>query len=93
MIRAVLYLFLVIILITVLRSVIGVLSKFFQGLLEPPSSAASGEPRPAGKDLGGELKRDPICGTYISTATSLKKTIKGDVVHFCSPECRDKFPA
>jgi YHS domain-containing protein len=40
---------------------------------------------------GGELKRDPVCGTYVSTAVSVKRTVKGEVVHFCSEECRDKY--
>ncbi|HUA64040.1 MAG TPA: hypothetical protein VML19_35170 [Verrucomicrobiae bacterium] len=40
---------------------------------------------------GGELRRDPVCGTFVSTAVSLTKTVKGEVVYFCSKECRDKF--
>jgi len=39
----------------------------------------------------GELRKDPVCGTYVSTATDLKKTSKGETFYFCSPECRDKF--
>jgi len=42
---------------------------------------------------GGDLKRDPVCGTYVSTAVSVKRTVKGQVVHFCSDECRDKYRA
>jgi YHS domain-containing protein len=38
-----------------------------------------------------ELKKDPVCGTYVSAATSLTRTINGTIVHFCSPECRDKY--
>ncbi len=40
---------------------------------------------------GGELKRDPVCGTYVSADTAITRTVKGEVVHFCSAECRDKF--
>ena len=40
---------------------------------------------------GGELKRDPVCGTYVSTAVSLTRNIGGEVVHFCSKECRDRY--
>jgi YHS domain-containing protein len=39
----------------------------------------------------GDLKRDPVCGTYVSTSVSVKRTVKGQVVHFCSNECRDKY--
>lgn len=42
---------------------------------------------------GGELKKDPVCGTYISTSLALTRTIKGESVYFCSKECRDKFVA
>ncbi|HTS63717.1 MAG TPA: hypothetical protein VMH28_16950 [Candidatus Acidoferrales bacterium] len=40
---------------------------------------------------GGELKRDPVCGTYISTSLAMTRTVKGELVYFCSKECRDKF--
>ena len=42
-------------------------------------------------EVGGELKQDPVCGTFIPTASSVKKTINGELVHFCSISCRDKF--
>jgi len=40
---------------------------------------------------GGELKKDPVCGTYVSAASSLTRNVDGHVVYFCSKECRDKF--
>ena len=40
---------------------------------------------------GGELKKDPVCGTYISTSLAVTRKVKGEVVYFCSNECRDKF--
>jgi YHS domain-containing protein len=54
----------------------------------PPSAS-----RPASTSAVGELKKDPVCGTYVSTATSLTQTVGGAPVYFCSPECRDKFLA
>jgi len=42
---------------------------------------------------GGELKKDPVCGTYVSTALSVTRKVNGEMVHFCSPECRDKYRA
>ncbi|MBV9505087.1 MAG: YHS domain-containing protein [Acidobacteriia bacterium] len=42
---------------------------------------------------GTELKKDPVCGTYVSMAASVTSTVNGSVVHFCSPQCRDKFRA
>jgi YHS domain-containing protein len=43
--------------------------------------------------LGGELKKDPVCGIYVSTAVAVTKNIDGQLVHFCSKECRDKYRA
>jgi hypothetical protein len=40
---------------------------------------------------GGELKKDPVCGIYVSTAVSITRKIDGELVHFCSTECRDKY--
>ena len=42
---------------------------------------------------GGELKKDPVCGTYVSAATSLNQKVAGELVYFCSPECQQKFRA
>jgi YHS domain-containing protein len=42
---------------------------------------------------GGELKKDPVCGTYVSAATSLNQKVGGELVYFCSPECKEKFRA
>jgi YHS domain-containing protein len=51
------------------------------------------EPRGPGPTVvaGGELKKDPVCGTYVSTSLAVTRTIKGEVVYFCSNECRNKF--
>jgi len=40
---------------------------------------------------GGELKKDPVCGTYVSTAASLSRKVGGEMVYFCSADCREKF--
>lgn len=39
------------------------------------------------------LQQDPVCGTYVAIDTSLKKVVQGQVLHFCSAECRDKYQA
>jgi YHS domain-containing protein len=90
MVRAVLYLFLAIILISVLRSVIGVVGKVVSGFLDAGSSAPA-QRADSGPRKAGELKRDPVCGTYISTETSVKRTVGGEVVHFCSTACSEKY--
>jgi YHS domain-containing protein len=51
------------------------------------TTAAGGAP---GSTL---LHQDPVCGTYVAAASSLRKISKGQVYHFCSEECRDRFQA
>ena len=51
------------------------------------------QPRDPGVVSGGELKKDPVCGTYVSAALSVTRTVNGELVHFCSQECRDKYAA
>jgi YHS domain-containing protein len=66
------------------------LRNFFAGNRSPlPRHTANPPPPPV--PAGGELKKDPVCGTYVSTAASLTRTVGGQVVHFCSKECRDKY--
>jgi len=54
-----------------------------------PSPAKPQQPPPV--PTGGELKKDPVCGTYVSASNSLSRTVKGQVVYFCSAQCRDKY--
>ena len=42
---------------------------------------------------GGELKKDPVCGTYVSPEAAFTRTVKGQVLHFCSADCRDRYSA
>jgi YHS domain-containing protein len=95
--RGIFELLLVVLVITVLRSVIGVLMKIFGNIVGPQggasgASAQHNQPRPA-VPSGGELKKDPVCGTFIAAATALQKRVGGELYYFCSATCRDKFKA
>jgi len=70
----------------VLRTFFAVLRR--GGLGQPATTGDGGQRRDTPV---AELKKDPVCGTYVPAATSLTRTINGSVVHFCSPECRDKY--
>jgi YHS domain-containing protein len=39
------------------------------------------------------LHRDPVCGTYVSEEVSFTLEDRGQVHHFCSLECRERFRA
>lgn len=86
MFRLISYLLITIFLITILRSVIGLILQAFSSAVQSQAS----EPASA-VPLSGELKKDPVCGTYTSAATSIQKTIGGRTFYFCSPQCRDRF--
>jgi YHS domain-containing protein len=77
--------------LTFIRSVMGLIMKTMgelMGTSTPPST-----PQPKGAPQGGELKRDPVCGTYIPEATAVPLKIRGETLHFCSTACRDKYKA
>ena len=81
--------------ISILRSVIGLIVRTFGDLVgsnlaqsapkEPSQSPSSDTP------VDGELKKDPVCGTYVLAATAVKKTSDGHTIYFCSNNCSEKF--
>lgn len=88
MLRAILYAIVAVLAISMLRSVIGILAKSFHDFVNP---APAHQPRRPSVESGGELKRDPVCGTFISTSTALHRTVGKQVYYFCSRECLEKF--
>ena len=87
MLRSLIFDFVVpILLFLLLRSI---LRGFFSPSAPRRPSQSSGPP----VSPGGELKKDPVCGTYVSTSVALRETVRGETVYFCSPECRDKYRA
>ncbi len=97
MFRALLYVIAFTLVMSVLRSILGIIAKAFSGQASPFSvrtGASPGAPSSSGASSapsGGELKKDPVCGTFISTATAFQKYSGGQTYYFCSTECRDKF--
>jgi YHS domain-containing protein len=57
----------------------------------PGGTNAGGPRRPANIPQANELKKDPVCGTFVSTAVALQKSAGGQTYYFCSADCRDKF--
>lgn len=37
------------------------------------------------------LHRDPLCGTFLPAEISHRLTEGGQVLHFCSAECRERY--
>ena len=93
MLRALAYLVITVFLISIVRAVVGTILKAFAQMSSSPQNGARPAQRPQTVPLTGELKKDPVCGTYTAAATALKQTIRGETVYFCSPQCRDKYVA
>jgi YHS domain-containing protein len=89
LLRLLAYLIGAILVVTLLRSVLGVVLRGVAELFRPPGTSTPTHPSKEG--LGGELKKDPVCGTFISPATAIQTTAGGTTHYFCSVECRDKF--
>jgi len=90
MFRGILYLILITVAISVIKAVIGIVSKAAFG----NTSSDTGAPRPRSSSRPssvGELRKDPVCGTFVSTATALQTKAGGEMYYFCSTTCRDKF--
>ena len=73
--------------ISVVRSVVSMVQRTFSGGRTTPAV----RPRAASAGPATMLHQDPVCGTYVAPDASLKRIVNGRVLHFCSPECRDKY--
>lgn len=93
MFRVIFYLLLTVVVISVLKSIVGIFLKgvaqAMKGSSSPPGPRSASHQVP----LTGELKKDPVCGTYVAAAGSIKETVAGRTMHFCSAQCRDKYVA
>ncbi|HWR49599.1 MAG TPA: hypothetical protein VN428_00725 [Bryobacteraceae bacterium] len=87
MIRTVLFLLLAILIITLLRGIVGIVGKGIAGLADPKSPTR----RSGAATAHDELKRDPVCGVYIPAATAVKRTVEGEIIHFCSEDCAGRY--
>jgi YHS domain-containing protein len=76
--------------ISVIRSVISFVQRAVSGV-RPPNRVRGGGG--AAGTAATMLQQDPVCGTYVAVDSSLKRVVNGRVLHFCSPECRDKYNA
>jgi YHS domain-containing protein len=70
-----------------------VLRNVFAGFRRPASRPTAAAPPPPPTRAGGVLHKDPVCGTYVSSDSGITQTVDGQMVYFCSPECRDKYRA
>jgi YHS domain-containing protein len=56
-----------------------------------PKAVPASAPRPEVPPQAIPLQRDPLCGTYVSPEISFPLEQPGQVLHFCSEECRARY--
>jgi YHS domain-containing protein len=44
-----------------------------------------------GTEVDDVLVQDPVCKTYIAQRDSIHLRRNGDLIHFCSAQCRDRY--
>ena len=65
--RLILYVVVGVVILTLLRSVLEAVGKAFSSASSSPSSPSAGAPRGQAPQ---SLKKDPVCGTFVSAATA-----------------------
>ena len=64
----------------------------FTALDEKPKSKEVPPPEKKGnEDDASEMKKDPVCGTWVEDSSSYYADTSSGRVYFCSAECRDKY--
>lgn len=78
------------------RAVLGTVMRIFRGMGaagggQSPPRAQKTVTDPDSASAATLLHQDPVCGTYVAAGSSFHKICHGEVFHFCSEECRDKY--
>ncbi len=58
-----------------------------------PFGGPFGARKPQTERAGGQLVRDPQCGTYVPEASAIAVKRGGEMLHFCSDKCREEYAA
>jgi YHS domain-containing protein len=53
--------------------------------------AAKASPSAGAPPAARRLVRDPVCGTFVDETLSIPFREEGELLHFCSPACRDAY--
>jgi len=93
--RALAYLIFGILLLTIVRSVLGMFGQLFTNFTVGPEKTQAGPGTAASRGARGSdaqtLQKDPVCGTFVAASTEFQKVKDGKNYYFCSAECRDRF--
>ncbi|HKV62119.1 MAG TPA: hypothetical protein VJO16_09410 [Candidatus Acidoferrum sp.] len=70
------------------RYIVGRMLRNSQAPAPETANPAEGIPAPS---AGRRLVRDPVCGIHVDEARSIPLRDGGELLHFCSPACRDAY--
>ena len=91
--RAIRFLFWLLVLswgLRLLRRIVGGMLQNQQVSGPRPAESSEGIPAPA---AARRLVRDPVCGMHVDEALSIPFREGSELLHFCSPACRDAYGA
>jgi Cu+-exporting ATPase len=88
MVRTLVYVLVTIFVLTFIRAAAGLIGKAVGQLFESETSGHVGESKTGSRV---ELRKDPVCGVYVSPETRVRKSVSGEEYFFCSESCRDRF--
>jgi YHS domain-containing protein len=71
-----------------LRRIVGSMLRNEQASAPQTADPAGGIPA---SSTGRRLVRDPVCGTHVDETLSIPLREGGELLHFCSPACRDAY--
>ena len=93
MFRAIIVALLSILAFSFLRSIMSVVGKGIADAVKDQTAGGATQPRqPAAPgNFGGDLVKDPVCGTFVSVLSPYARVAEGKTHHFCSKECLDRF--
>ena len=76
-----------------IRQVIVAIMTMVRGNNHPPNPGPQFQQQQQSTELhtSGELRKDPVCGTFVPTTTAFTKPFEGGTVYFCSKDCRDRY--
>jgi YHS domain-containing protein len=71
-----------------LRYIVGRMLRNSQASAPQTTGSADGIPAPS---AAHRLVRDPVCGMHVDETRSIPLRDGGELLHFCSPACRDTY--
>ncbi len=91
MFRAVIELIITILVVIVARAILTSFLKAGANALRTSATPhASQPPADQNSSAGGDLHKDPVCGTYVAESTPFRQNISGQTFFYCSKACREK---